>query len=54
MSIPLAKSIYVVAGKYNIFDQETAQVISYSTALSVFTIPVWIHISHMLWPAAFA
>ncbi|MDB4338170.1 AEC family transporter [Synechococcus sp. AH-603-L18] len=54
MSIPLAKSIYVVSGKYNIFDQETAQVISYSTALSVFTIPVWIHISHMLWPAAFA
>lgn len=53
MSIPLAKSIYVVAGKYNIFDQETAQVISYSTALSVITIPVWIHISHMLWPAAF-
>ena len=54
MSIPLAKSIYVVAGKYNIFDQETAQVISYSTALSVITIPVWIHISHMLWPAVFA
>ena len=54
MSIPLAKSIYVVAGKYSIFDQETAQVISYSTVLSVITIPVWIHISHMLWPAVFA
>lgn len=52
-SMPTAKSMYIYAKKYSLFEHEIAELISCTTLLSLFTIPVFLYISYRLWPSAF-
>lgn len=52
-ALPTAKSVYIYARKYQLFEKETAAVISLTTVLSIITIPCFVYVSYWLWPAAF-
>jgi len=51
-TVPTAKTLYIIAGKYQIFNKEMAAIISMTTIGSVVTIPLFIYIAKLIWPTA--
>lgn len=52
-TVPTAKTLYMIAGKYQIYNKEVAAVISSTTLFSVFTIPFYAYIAQLIWPSVF-
>lgn len=52
-AMPTAKSMFIYASKYQVFQEESSAIISLTTILSVISIPVFIYICHWLWPSVF-
>ena len=52
-AVPTAKTLYMIAGKYQIYNKEVAAVISLTTVFALVTLPFYSYIAHKIWPTAF-
>lgn len=52
-AVPTAKTLYAIVSQYDVYVSEVAAVLSTTTVFSVFTIPMFTFIAHLIWPSAF-
>ncbi len=52
-TVPTAKTLYVIAGKYRIYNKQVAAIISLTTVFSIITIPLFVFITKLIWPSVF-
>lgn len=53
-TVPTAKTLYIFASKYKVYEKELAAVISLTTVFGVITIPAYVYVAQILWPSQFA
>jgi malonate transporter and related proteins len=52
-SVPTAKTLYMISGKYQLYNKEVAAIISMTTVFAVITIPFYTYIAKLIWPSVF-